>query len=208
MNEYWESKFQQEGALWKFEAANSARMASDLFQSENLHHLLIPGMGYGRNAKYFRDHQFEVTGIEISASAIELARSNGLDFRIHFGSVTKMPFDNDQYDAIYCYALIHLLNKNERKKFLSSCYDQLKKNGLMIFVVATKKLSLYGSGKYLSKDRYQLPDGLTVFFYDDDSVSKEFRNFGLIRVSDIEEPIKFAEGYDPMPLKFVVCRKN
>ena len=208
MTEYWESKFQQEGALWKFEAADSVRMASELFQAENLNHLLIPGMGYGRNAKYFLDHHFEVPGIEISASAIGLARSNGLDCRIHHGSVTDMPFDDDQYDGIYCYALVHLLNKKERKKFLSSCYDQLKKNGLMIFVVATKKLSLFGSGKYLSKDRFLLPDGLAVFFYDDDSVSREFKDFGLMRFTDIEEPIKFAEGYDPMPLKFVVCRKN
>ena len=208
MNKYWESKYCKEGALWKFEAADSATMASDMFRSENLHHLLIPGMGYGRNAKFFQDQQFEVTGIEISASAIALARSNGMNFRIHHGSVTDMPFDEDLYDAIYCYALIHLLNKKERKKFLSSCYGQLKKNGLMIFVVATKMLSLYGSGKCLSKDRYRLPDGLTVFFYDEESISREFSKFGLIRMTDIEEPVKFTEGYDPMPFKFVVCRKS
>ena len=208
MNEYWESKFCKEGALWKFDAANSATMASDLFRSENLHHLLIPGMGYGRNAKIFQDQQFEVTGIEISASAIALARSKGMNFKIHHGSVTDMPFDEDLYDAIYCYALIHLLNKWERKKFLSSCYHQLKKHGLMIFVVATKELSLYGCGICLSKDRYRLPDGLTIYFYDEESISREFSKFGLIRITDIEEPIKFAAGYDPMPLKFVVCRKS
>ena len=62
----------------------------------------------------------------------------------------------------------------------------------MIFVVATKKLSLFGSGKYLSKDRFLLPDGLAVFFYDDVSVSREYKDFGLMRFTDIEEPIKFA----------------
>ena len=208
MNEYWESKFCKEGALWKFDAANSATMASDLFRSENLHHLLIPGMGYGRNAKIFQDQQFEVTGIEISASAIALARSKGMNFKIHHGSVTDMPFDEDLYDAIYCYTLIHLLYKRDRKKFLSSCYRQLIKHGLMNFVVAAKELSLYGCGICLSKDRYRLPDGLTVYFYDEESISREFSKFGLIRITDIEEPIKFAAGYDPMPLKFVVCRKS
>ena len=207
MTEYWESKYSNEGALWKFEPADSALIAAEMFRSENLQRLLIPGVGYGRNAKFFLDRHFEVTGIEISAAAIALARSNGMNFTIHHGSVTEMPFDEDQYDGIYCYALLHLLNKNERRRFLSSCYDQLGKNGLMIFVVATRELSLYGSGRDVSKDRYRLPDGLTVFFFDDESISAEFKKFGLIRLTDIKEPIKFADGYDPMPLKFVVCRK-
>jgi len=105
-----------------------------------------------------------------------------------------MPFDEDLYDAIYCYTLIHLLYKRDRKKFLSSCYRQLIKHGLMNFVVAAKELSLYGCGTCLSKDHYMLPDGLTVYFYDEESISREFSKFGLIRMTDIEEPIKFAAG--------------
>ena len=58
MTEYWESKYSNEGALWKFEPADSALIAAEMFRSENLQRLLIPGVGYGRNAKFFLDRHF------------------------------------------------------------------------------------------------------------------------------------------------------
>jgi cyclopropane fatty-acyl-phospholipid synthase-like methyltransferase len=207
MIEYWESRFKYEGAMWKFEPSDSALNALGLFKYEKINQILIPGFGYGRNARLFIDNGFKVTGIEISPSAIDLARANGIECGIHHGSVTSMPFDNEQYEGIFCYALIHLLNKRERRNFLMSCYKQLIYNGLMIFIVASKQTSSYKSGKYLSKDRYEISKGIKVFFYDSDSVLDEFSDFGLIECKDIEEPVKFIEGEKPVNLKFVVCKK-
>jgi hypothetical protein len=78
----------------------------------------------------------------------------------------------------------------------------------MVFTAATKESGLYGMGKILSKDRFEIAKGLKVFFYDADSVKKEFTGFGLIECSDIEEPVKFMEGEEPVKLKLVICRKN
>lgn len=208
MTEYWESLFKEKGAMWKSEPADSAIFAVELFKSKKLNHILIPGMGYGRNAKLFYNNGFKVTGIEISESAINLARSNGMDFNIHQGSVVNMPFDNEQYDGIYCYALIHLLNKSERKVFLNACYKQLKTGGVMIFVTASKQMSMYGTGKYISKDRYEISKGLSVYFYDNDAIEKEFAGFSLTEYKDVEEPIKFMEEQDPLKLKLVICMKE
>lgn len=101
--------------------------------------LLIPGIGYGRNAQVFMDHGIDVTGIEISQTAIGLARQHGLDMRIHHGPVADMPFDSKLYDGIFCYGLIHLLNRRERGKFIQDCYNQLKPGGYMIFTAVSKK---------------------------------------------------------------------
>jgi SAM-dependent methyltransferase len=208
MIEFWESKFKNEGAMWKFDPSDSAFLALELFKSHGFKSILIPGIGYGRNARLFYDNGFNVTGIEISESAIELAKKSGLNCKIHHGSVIAMPFDNQQFDAVYCYALIHLLNKPERKTFLYRCFNQLKPEGLMVFTVATKEMSMYGEGKYLSRDRFEISKGLKVFFYDSSSVLKEFEAFGLIDYHDIEEPIKFMKGQDPIKLKLVICRKS
>jgi len=208
MTEYWESRFKNEGAMWLFEPSDSANIALEIFKRNHFNKILIPGAGYGRNAKLFCDAGFEVTGIEISQSAIDLAKANGLNCLIHHGSVTDMPFDTDLYDGIYCYALIHLLNKSERLTFLNACYKQLKENGIMIFVVASKQMSLYGNGRFLSTDRYEISKGLKVFFYDSESVSREFSKFGIIECKDIEEPVKFMEGQESVKLKYVVCKKK
>jgi SAM-dependent methyltransferase len=208
MTGYWESRFKNEGAMWKFEPSDSAIYTLELFKNEQINDILIPGFGYGRNAKLFVDNGFKVSGIEISASAIELARINGIKCKIHHGSVTSMPFDNKIYDGIFCYALIHLLNKRERRKFLISCYKQLINNGLMVFVVASKYTELFGHGKYLSRDRYEIAKGLSAFFYDSDSVLNEFSDFGMMECKDIEEPVKFMPGEKPVWLKIVICRKD
>jgi SAM-dependent methyltransferase len=208
MIEYWESRFKEEGAMWKFEPSDSAIIAMDLFKSNKIENILIPGFGYGRNAKLFYDFGFKITGIEISKSAIDLARTNGLDCKVHHGSVTFMPFDSEQYDGIFCYALIHLLNKSERKIFLESCYNQLKTGGLMIFTVVSKQANMYGNGKQLSKDRFEIMKGLNVFFYDSNSVKREFSDFGLIETKDIEEPIKHMIGQESLKCEIVICKKK
>jgi SAM-dependent methyltransferase len=208
MNEYWEYRFKNEGAMWKFEPSDSAITTLKLFKSERINNILIPGFGYGRNARLFVDDGFRVTGIEISASAIVLARDNGLSCMIHHGSVTSMPFDRQKFDGVFCYATLHLLNKPERRKFLCACYDQLIKNGLMIFVVATTDNNLYGSGKYISRNRFEIAKGLKVYFYDSESVIKEFSDFGIIECNDIGEPVKFMDGQESVKLKYVVCRKR
>lgn len=209
MSEFWESKFKNEKTNWGFIPSDSAIIAKDLFLANHVKDILIPGIGYGRNAKIFIENGIKVTGIEISKHAIDLAKSeNGLDINIYHGSVTEMPFDNKLYDGIFCYALIHLLNKSERKRFIRCCFDQLKPNGYMIFTVVSTKASMYGGGRLLSKNRFQLMKGLKVYFYDSESVTHEFEDFGLIDFNEIDEPIKHMDNEPPLKCIYIKCKKR
>jgi len=209
MREFWEEMFQKIGVLWKFEPVDSAIFASDLFAQNEFQKILIPGTGFGRNAKPFFEKRMDVTGIEIAETAIRLARENGLDFPIHHGSVAQMPFDDTIYDGIYCYALIHLLNQNERRQFLKNCYNQLREGGLMVFITVSKGYTkLYENGKPVSKDRFRIQNGLDVFFYDSESIEKEFRKYGLLNYHEIDEPVKHMPNEGPMKFWMVVCRKT
>jgi SAM-dependent methyltransferase len=208
MKEYWESRFSSEGAMWQFEPSDSALTALDFFKTRGIKKILIPGFGYGRNAKLFIDNGFEVTGIEISGSAIQLAKQSGISCKIHHGSVTSMPFDKEKYSGIFCYALVHLLNKPERRNFLKACYNQVTPGGYMVFTLASKQMSMYGSGTKLGRNRFRIPGGLEVFFYDQESVWEEFSDFGITEFHDITEPIKFAPEQEPIKLIFVICQKK
>jgi SAM-dependent methyltransferase len=208
MDEYWESKFQEIATMWGFEPADSAIQTCNFFINNKIKKILIPGVGYGRNAKVFIDKGINVTGIEISELAIRLAKENmNLDFLIHHGSVTQMPFDNSKFDGVFCYALIHLLNNNERKQFIRNCFSQLQENGFMIFVAVSKKANMYGTGRQLSKERFELMKGLKVYFYDMDSATKEFKDYGLIDIQEIEEPIKHMDNQPPLKLLMIKCQK-
>ncbi|WP_088044708.1 bifunctional 2-polyprenyl-6-hydroxyphenol methylase/3-demethylubiquinol 3-O-methyltransferase UbiG [Bacillus sp. EAC] len=208
MTEFWESSFIENQMMWGFEPSDSAIVTKDFFLEKKVKEILIPGIGYGRNAKVFIENGISVTGIEISKTAIDLARENGLDISIHHGSITDMPFDNKLYDGIFCYALIHLLDNRERDKFIKDCYEQLKPNGYMIFTTISKEAPMFGKGKQLGKDYYEIMEGVKMFFYDSDSVKQEFGKYGLIDFSEIVEPHKNMENKPPFKFIMVKCQKE
>lgn len=186
--------------MWGFEPAKSAVLTKDLFVQKSVRNVLIPGIGYGRNAKVFIDSGMAVTGIEISKTAIEMARKHyGEAMVIHHGSVTDMPFNNKQYDGIFCYALIHLLDSTERAKLIRDCYDQLSENGHMVFTVISKEAQTYGQGTLISKDRYEMFGGVKMFFYDRESIHAEFDQAGLFEITEV------TENY---PFFLIKCRKS
>ncbi|MFL0269385.1 class I SAM-dependent methyltransferase [Candidatus Clostridium radicumherbarum] len=208
MTEFWESSFIENQMMWGLEPSDSAILTKDFFLEKEVKDILIPGIGYGRNAKVFIDNGINVTGIEISKTAIDLARQNGLNFSIFHGSVTDMPFDSKLYDGIFCYALIHLLNNPEREKFIKDCYNQLTPNGYMIFTTISKEAPMFGKGKRLGKDYFETMDGVKMFFYDSDSIKQEFGKYGLVEYSEIVEPHKNKENKPPFKFIMIKCKKN
>jgi SAM-dependent methyltransferase len=209
MTEFWEASFREKQEMWGWEPADSALLTLKLFEKHGLNKILIPGFGYGRNAKVFTDNGFEVTGIEISESAIDLAKKQfGDDIRIYPGSVSSMPFDKELYDGIFCYALLHLLSTEERVKFIDDCYNQLKPNGYMVFVSISKLDYRFGQGRELSKDTFETWPGLNLFFYDSDSIKLEFGNYGLVSAEVLSEPIKDSGDKPSQRFWYIVCRRE
>src|SRR5690554_1418807 len=200
MTEFWEEAFKEKQEMWGFKPAISAILTKDFFIENKVKTVLIPGIGYGRNAQIFRDNGMTVTGIEISQTAIDIAKKHfGNDLIIYYGSVTEMPFDNKQYDGIYCYALIHLLGKDEREKLIEDCYNQLTENGYMAFTTITKDAQTYGQGANIGRDRFEMFGGVKMFFYDRETIQEEFGNAGLFEITEV------TENY---PFYMIKCQKN
>ncbi|MGB5244364.1 MAG: class I SAM-dependent methyltransferase [Lutimonas sp.] len=205
MTEFWESVYKSNERMWGEKATDNAYTVLEILQKRHIKNVLIPGFGYGRNAKVFYDKGFDVTGIEISKTAIERARKYfGNEVTIHHGSVTAMPFDKQQYQSIYCYSLIHLLNKAERKKLIHDCYSQLMPKGMMVFVALSMNDKRFGLGEEVRKNTFRSPNGLNLYFYNEASVKKEFGKYHIIALKEINEPEK-----DPNEKHWmIVCEKN
>ena len=76
----------------RFKPAKSTILTNDFFVKNKVKTILIPGIGYGRNAKTFRDNGMLVTGIEIS--------------KTHFGNAglfeIEEVIENDPFHLIKC----------------------------------------------------------------------------------------------------------
>jgi hypothetical protein len=200
MTEFWEQAFKDKQEMWGLEPAKSAVFTKNYFVENKVKSVLIPGIGYGRNAQIFRDNGMTVTGIEISQTAIDLSKKHfGNSLPIYHGSVTEMPFDNNLFNGIFGYGLIYLFNKSERVKIIQDSYNQLTENGCMVFTAITKAAETYGQGTLISKDRFEMFGGVKIFFYDRETIEQEFGAFGLFEISLV------TENY---PFYLIKCRKQ
>lgn len=206
--EFWEQKFSESNIPWGTEPCDSAFRALEYFTKKQIKHVLIPGFGYGRNASLFIENGINITGIEISKSAIFTAKEKlKIKAEVFHGSVLDMPFDKTKYDGIFCYALLHLFNKTERKALIEKCYNQLLPGGTMFFIVISKESELFAQGRIISSNRYEVRKGLKVYFYDIETALKEFSNCGKVLADYFFEPIKFNPSEKPVKMVFVTCHK-
>lgn len=70
MTEIWEETFKNKQEIWGQKPAKSTLLTKDFFVEQKIKSVLIPGIGYGRNAQPFIANGITVTGIEISQTAI------------------------------------------------------------------------------------------------------------------------------------------
>jgi 2-polyprenyl-3-methyl-5-hydroxy-6-metoxy-1,4-benzoquinol methylase len=194
MAEFWEGAFQEKQKMWGELSTVSAQDSANEFKRLGFQKVLIPGIGYGRNANPFLDLGMEVTGIEISETAIAMGKPKfGDRIRWIHGSVTSMPFEVVKYDGMYCHALIHLLDAGERKKLIADCFGQLSEKGVMVFTAITQNSDTYSdalrNGTEISPGRFRTRHGVELFFYDEASIAEEFGSMGMTEYSTVDEPV-------------------
>lgn len=207
MTEFWEKSFQENQLMWGENPTDSVYEAIELFQKNGLKKILIPGFGYGRNAQVFTENGFDVSGIEISKTAIDLAKQHYKgNYKLFEGSVNDMPFDTELYDGIYCYALLHLLSEAERAKFIQNCFRQLKMGGVMVFITLSTKDARFGKGEELARNTFLTKHGLNLFFYDAHSIQKDLKDCGLFEMEELNEPKISVNDRSEFFWK-IVCRK-
>ena len=73
MTDFWEKAFKEQQEMWGLEPAICTVLAKDFFVEQHIKNVLIPGIGYGRNAAIFMKNGMTVTGIEISQTAIAVS---------------------------------------------------------------------------------------------------------------------------------------
>ncbi len=63
VTEFWEEAFKDKQEMWGLDSTQSALLTAAMFGDKGLKKVLIPGIGYGRNAQAFLSKGMEVTGI-------------------------------------------------------------------------------------------------------------------------------------------------
>jgi len=207
--EYWEKRFVDGGRIWGIKPSKTAYYALELFKKHDLNKVLVPGAGYGRNTKLFTDAYLDVVAIEISESAISIARMFNPKTKYFHGSVLNMPFSNNKYEGIYCHNLLHLFLKDDRILFLKKCYEQLKYDGYVFFVVFSDKESSFGKGKQIEENTFESKPWRPTHYFIESDLKEYFKDYSVIETGIIEDSENHGElGPHTHVLRYIFAKKE
>ncbi len=207
--EYWNSRFLDKGKIWGTKPSTTAIYALKLFKKYNINKILIPGAGYGRHTKFFSSNNYEVTGIEISEVAIKISKKFDSKSKMILGSVLDMPFSNEQYDAIFCFNVLHLLVENQRAIFLAKCYNQLQDNGFVFFSVFSELEESFGKGAKIEENTFESKPYRPTHYFTEKDLLDHFKAFSVIDTDIIEEKEKHGElGAHVHKLRYIFAAKT
>ena len=138
------------------------------------------GCGKGRHSLLFAQHGFEVSGIDLSASAIEntmqTLATNGVNCEIIWADMRDLPFSDGSYDAVFSYLTISHTDTAGVRKTLSEIHRVLKPGGEVFFTLNSSESPSYKRGEYPSLDQFTIiktkegPEKGEPHFYADEKI--------------------------------------
>lgn len=151
------------------------------------------GCGTGKNSIFLAERGSVVTGIDISHTALQLAKersqSAGVDVSWIQGSMAEVwPFPSESFDLILDVMSSNSLSNEERHTYMEECRRALKPEGLM-FVKALCKEGDKNAANLLAKspgeenDTYVLPKtGITECVFSKDDIEQIYSNFAILKL--------------------------
>lgn len=123
------------------------------------------GCGSGNYSLYLAKQGFDVTGIDISPTAINMAIEKGKKKGLSCNFIAANLLDglddlSAQYDFAFDWEVLHHIFPEDRKRYIKSVYNLLKSNALYFSVCFSEKDPQFGgSGKFR-----KTPIGTTLYF--------------------------------------------
>ncbi len=152
------------------------------------------GCGTGNYAIYLSSMGFDVTGIDFSESAIEIARNSAKSKGVKsnfivadiLGDMTEV---QDTFDFAYDWELLHHIFPPDREKYINNVYRLLKPDGKYLSVCFSEDSPQFGgAGKYR-----KTPLDTVLYFSSESEMASLFKPlFEIEELETVEVEGKFA----------------
>lgn len=110
---------------FKREPSKAARLIAET--AEPGKRALLVGCGNARNAALLKGKFESIEGVDASPRMVEFAKANG--FNATIGNARALSFENESFDAVFYFAVLHHLDERGLAEALSEAKRVLKPNG-------------------------------------------------------------------------------
>ena len=177
----------------------------DQYHFEKLHHLLRlvdfggwrgrsvleVGCGAGVDLARFARGGAEVSGVDLTESAIALARANfsqqGLAGRFEVADAERLPFGDDAFDLVYAHGVVQYTANPQQ--LVDECYRVLKPGGQAVFQVYNRVSWLNALSK-LMKVGLEHDDAPVLLKYSAGEFRRLLGRFRDVRIVPERFPVK------------------
>jgi ubiquinone/menaquinone biosynthesis C-methylase UbiE len=154
--------------------------------------ILDAGCGSGRDCVYFAGKGYEVTGVDLSESLLEIARTKTTKARFFCQDLRYLSFADSLFDGIWsCASLLHL-KREEIPSVLKKFFSILKPDGALFILVKsgvgeeeTTEPSVPGKARFF-----------TYFSRQELEKSIKDTGFSVLEMYTYNESERFPDGYN------------
>ena len=119
--------------------------------------ILEVGSGSGLISAFFAKHGFEVSLLDISPIAIDIAKSTFRQMQVSgsfvVGDLFRMPFEPESFDLVWNAGVLEHFVGEDRLAALQAMANMTKKGGLVITYNPFAKAAFYRLGKWMGEKR-------------------------------------------------------
>ena len=195
--EYWDKQFAQHGTIWGDTPSETAFIARKLFQQRGIRSVLIPGVGYGRNAQLFVRDGFSVCGNEYSEYAAESIKTKLPSLKLIVSDVFELGNDLGnklgQFEAVYCFDLIHLFLERDRNRLIKILRDRVSTGGLLFVAVLSSEVEYFGVGEQLERNTFEVRPGKVMHFFEAEELRDHFPNDKVVSEGEVVDSVVHSE---------------
>lgn len=186
--------------FWKNPSVESYYLLNR-WKSQGKENFLDLGCGLGRHSILFGNNGFNVSCFDISEDAINRTRQwaerENLKFEYKIGDMIKLPYNDEQFDCIYCRNVISHTDTEGIKKIIKELSRVMKHNAECYLTLGSKDSWGFKQESWPLIDantRLRMDDGpeyKTPHFYVDYDLAKEL--FGEFKIINIHQEIEYFE---------------
>lgn len=156
--------------------------------------VLHPGCGIGRWARRLADAGFQVTAFDLAsamvrgAAAAAQASNRAIKYLVDDPSLPTR--QTARYDGLFAPNLLHQLGFRERQRTLRLLSKCLRPGGVAVVTVLSTRDKLYGHGREVEPDTFEIVPGQTMHFFTEDELAYELERYFHVAFLDITREIE------------------
>jgi SAM-dependent methyltransferase len=172
------------------------KIGIDLYEPKKEFNRIIDlGCGNGNHVVFFAEQGFEVSGLDLSEEAIEIAKAwlkkRNLKADLRTGDIETIPYPDQSFDVVLSHAVLDHVPFEKAKKAMKEIKRILVPGGYVCISLRSTEDCEYGRGKKVGYHTFVLEEGyekgVIQHYFDFKEIKELFKDFNIFDLEVHEE---------------------